>query len=462
MAGLKHQQEDQERRLSSAGAITPIDTSGRKKQRNVEGAGTEHTEAEKSVALQKPLGGRSLGKTSQGRSKLKADPEGISLNAYTELDKVSQIGESLHGSREKSWSGVKRKIRTMRMGTLYELKGRPLRRLVAADRLGFLPDDTRDREGPLTRATTFIMEQVQASSVGGMNITDSNLWRWDSRLENGRLNSWRRTNSEWKTVIRPESTLRARYNTSWGLIWDTGKWENLWRQLWRAKIFPRDKLWLWRIINKGCFTQERASAMEVAGPLCTMCQEKTENIEHMFLQCRKVRHNWQLLSNLHTVVTGVEEFSATSLIMSLEKLLTLAYSALLVIFIVFSRFVWRDRCNEVFERGPRSTPAKVILQEAELIAVGLAKRTASIDVQEKLEKTASDISKLRAFHQRAITARIQDGPHEEEGGRWYSSQGTRTSIGEEERRMCRRTVWEGHRIRERTNTELSRSSLPTD
>ncbi|KAL3694242.1 hypothetical protein R1sor_007893 [Riccia sorocarpa] len=138
----------------------------------------------------------------------------------------------------------------MRMNTLEDLKGTPILRLLAADRTGTLPDGHTEGEGPLSRAMSFVQEQVEASREGGLQITDPSLWRWDRDKHEGTTTTWERSNKEWRFILRPEYNLRARYNASWGLNWDTGKWEGLWKHLWKARLFPRDKLWVWRVINK--------------------------------------------------------------------------------------------------------------------------------------------------------------------------------------------------------------------
>ncbi|KAL3694243.1 hypothetical protein R1sor_007894 [Riccia sorocarpa] len=62
-SGAKHQQEDRDRRLSSAGAITPTDTSGRKKQ-NIGETGTEEAGSGPRIVMPQSSGGRSQGMTS--------------------------------------------------------------------------------------------------------------------------------------------------------------------------------------------------------------------------------------------------------------------------------------------------------------------------------------------------------------------------------------------------------------
>ncbi|KAL3688528.1 hypothetical protein R1sor_014837 [Riccia sorocarpa] len=65
IVGSKHQQEDRDRRLSSAGTTTPMDSDGRKKPRNAGGDGSEATRGGVTSAHQHPSGGRSPAGASQ-------------------------------------------------------------------------------------------------------------------------------------------------------------------------------------------------------------------------------------------------------------------------------------------------------------------------------------------------------------------------------------------------------------
>ncbi|KAL3685163.1 hypothetical protein R1sor_003185 [Riccia sorocarpa] len=227
-----------------------------------------------------------------------------------------------------------------------------------------------------------------------------------------------------------------------------------------SKTLPRDKLWLWRIVNKGFFTHERAAAMEVADPLCVRCKTGTENIEHMFLQCRKVNSSWQLIARLHGSATDGGEPHENSLIKALEKMLTPDGSTLLLLFIAFSRFVWRDQCNEVFKRNHRVTPVKVILQEAEKMALGLAKKQTAEDALAKLMTTSDNLARMRALHQRSIINDNDGGLREDENAQERYSHRLETNETNNDRRMCQRGAREGNRTRERSPSWCRESGDP--
>ncbi|KAL3683824.1 hypothetical protein R1sor_001846 [Riccia sorocarpa] len=192
---------------------------------------------------------------------------------------------------------------------------------------------------------------------------------WDKEASERDTQTWFRSNKEWRNTLKPASTLRARSNASWGLTWDTSKWEDLWKHLWKARLFPRDK---------------------------------------------PVKQIWQTLTNLHCRASGEDELRSTALISVVENLLKPANSALLVVFVACLRFTWRDRCKAVFEGKRRATPAQVILLEAERTIAGLKRKYISKDAQERIEKTTGNITMMAALNSRSVIDRTYLGSYNED------------------------------------------------
>ncbi|KAL3700210.1 hypothetical protein R1sor_018232 [Riccia sorocarpa] len=299
-----------------------------------------------------------------GRKRLQVAWKGKPLDIELEAEKVLQLGEMTEVSPDKSWNLIKRRVKTMRMETLRELQGIPIRRLIAADKVGYLPDTGATVEGPLSQATAFLATQVTTARRGGCTLSDPKLWKWRGDEDTSDNEGWAKNTSEWRKLIRSESNMRARLNASWGINWDTSMWRRLWKSLWSARLYPRGKLWVWKILNKGFFTMERAAAMGVEDPVCTRCKTRTENIDHMFLLCERVRRKWEDLAYLQQRESGRGDLGETSLVMLVEKKLPSDNLATMCCFIVASRHIWKERCHRVFRgakgesqnepaRGPR-------------------------------------------------------------------------------------------------------------
>ncbi|KAL3700770.1 hypothetical protein R1sor_018792 [Riccia sorocarpa] len=188
--------------------------------------------------------------------------------------------------------------------------------------------------------------------------------------------------------------MREKANASWGVSWDTQKWENLWKNLWKSVLFPRDKLWLWRVVNKGFFTLERASTFGVAEPRCTRCNQGTENIDHLFFGCMMVSGQWNKLENLHCRAVGKGNPS-TSLIQLIGKAVKPENAALLVSSVILLRHVWRNRCKMVYEAKQQSIPTDIILQEASRMIRTIQSKYKSTAKLEKIQACSKEIAIMR-------------------------------------------------------------------
>ncbi|KAL3688527.1 hypothetical protein R1sor_014836 [Riccia sorocarpa] len=229
------------------------------------------------------------------------------MDSGTGLDQVIQLGSSTYGGQGKMWIIIKRRIKTMRMRTLNEMKGRPIKRLMAADRLGFLPDNTRGGAGPLSMAVGFMSRMVEDSSTNGKKISDPSIWKWDDRECNRSGVSWKRMNLEWRLTLKEKSTLRVKYNASWGLNWDTGKWEELWKSFF-LEISYGFGVFVWRDRCREVF--ERGSDIT---PVKVILQETGKLVEGLSKKYRSDEVSKMLEDNVKKIALmgALNQYSAT-------------------------------------------------------------------------------------------------------------------------------------------------------
>ncbi|KAL3693350.1 hypothetical protein R1sor_007001 [Riccia sorocarpa] len=300
------------------------------------------------------------------RSKLRLIPEATRFDKDTSIDLIYKAGELLLQERKKGWQPVKRRLKTMRITYLSDLQGRLMRRLKAADLLGELPDTEIRVSGPLTEAVSLLAEWVKNMTRDNRRITDPTQWSWDPTSD-AKQTTWTKEIKEWKQIIIPPYQLRMKANASWGMNWDTRKWETLWKGVWQGSLFPRDKMWIWRILNKAFFTVERGATIGVTTAICKSCQQATENVDHMFLRCPHSIHTWGYLSDEIQQVTG-RRMRDTSLPELLEDVLDPRNLAAAILFVVSSRSIWKHRCKLVYEGKNEQVLVKVIVREAEKMA----------------------------------------------------------------------------------------------
>ncbi|KAL3676391.1 hypothetical protein R1sor_026339 [Riccia sorocarpa] len=83
--------------------------------------------------------------------------------------------------------------------------------------------------------------------------------------------------------------------------------------------------------------------MDVGNPECVKCSVGTENVDHLFLNCRHARRKWEDLEYLQQREAGRSDLGETSLVFLVEKMLAPDNLATLLCFVVSTRQIWRDR-----------------------------------------------------------------------------------------------------------------------
>ncbi|KAL3695915.1 hypothetical protein R1sor_009991 [Riccia sorocarpa] len=328
----------------------------------------------------------------RSRARLKPEVASSHLRRSTTMELAIRLGEAELGRMGRDWTAIRRRIRTMRVRDLGDLHGNSLERLRMADQTGTLPDRGMTTCGPTSEAFTLLDKYTVNAREDGHDITWPGLWKWSNQPAGEVQEEWGKTNKVWREYIRPPYKLREKLNSSWGKNWSTERWVKLWKSLWTFQSFHRDKLWVWRILNKGFFTSERAATMGVSEPVCDRCKRCTENIEHLFLQCQTAAATWQEIIGLLLQTTGLR-MAFTSLVDTLETLLKQPDISGFALFVAFSRATWRDRCAAVFNDRVTITPTKVILQAAEDTVVGLTKRFTAQSSMELLQKSSDTLAR---------------------------------------------------------------------
>ncbi|KAL3697642.1 hypothetical protein R1sor_011718 [Riccia sorocarpa] len=382
----------------------------------------------------------------QGRGKLQPQLENAVIHNQTEVEKLITAVGGFAKQRDQVWTPTIRRLRTMRVKTIDDLKTGPLSRLITADKLGYLPDRW-EVEGPSSEPITHIKGWVGRSSEDGSSITDKKLWKWPNEERDEDQFSWQRTNAEWREVIQKQYRLREKSNASWGVSWDTNKWEMLWKSLWQAPLFTRDKLWVWRVLNKGFFTMERAATMGMAEPICGRCKAATENVDHLFYMCSETKRQWEQLECLHNRATG-SSIQSTSLLGLLEVSLRPENAAFAAATVLLLRQIWRRRCKQVYEGRTQSIPLEAVLQAADRMTVNLKRKFTSASKLKVLQNCHKTLTLMRWFLSRdrygAVDSMNSPGQSSRNDGMTHSP-----NPEEDERRTDREDASDGRHPKER-------------
>ncbi|XP_054791189.1 uncharacterized protein LOC129296624 [Prosopis cineraria] len=73
----------------------------------------------------------------------------------------------------------------------------------------------------------------------------------------------------------------------------TGFLDNLWKQIWSLKIHLKVRHFMWQALNHSLATKEALFSPKCAAdPLCPICKENLETIEHLLLLCEWSHKVW--------------------------------------------------------------------------------------------------------------------------------------------------------------------------
>ncbi|XP_010687249.1 uncharacterized protein LOC104901378 [Beta vulgaris subsp. vulgaris] len=69
---------------------------------------------------------------------------------------------------------------------------------------------------------------------------------------------------------------------------------NSWTRLWKSDIFPKWKLFLWKIFNKALPTTDNLEKRKINGinNICCLCKQQSESLEHLFSDCHLSQRIW--------------------------------------------------------------------------------------------------------------------------------------------------------------------------
>ncbi|KAL3685488.1 hypothetical protein R1sor_003510 [Riccia sorocarpa] len=95
---------------------------------------------------------------SSGRKKLTFNRGNQQVDEEIRIECAVKLGETSLGTNPMGWTAIKRRIRTIRLETTADLKGRGMERLIAAEKLGGLSDQGEHAEGPVSAAASFLID----------------------------------------------------------------------------------------------------------------------------------------------------------------------------------------------------------------------------------------------------------------------------------------------------------------
>ncbi|XP_027184267.1 uncharacterized protein LOC113782585 [Coffea eugenioides] len=116
---------------------------------------------------------------------------------------------------------------------------------------------------------------------------DSYSW---SHSENGQYT----VSSAYDAITRRKNWLEGNGRDKGETSWEGGSGK-AWKQLWKMKIKHKQKLFVWKILNRALPCREVVHKRTGKGDLiCKRCGENTETVEHIFFQCKQAQMIWRM------------------------------------------------------------------------------------------------------------------------------------------------------------------------
>jgi hypothetical protein len=146
---------------------------------------------------------------------------------------------------------------------------------------------------------TLLAEFQRASRIRTDKVTEIKTWRWQT--------------SKAKRIHISASKVYHIMLDSKNDVTDLNRWWNLqdlpiiwkvrWLLIWSADIALRGRMFLWRIVAQGLFTDERASKF-IAGTENCRSQTELESIQHIFFTCLFAQNIWKQIAIFYSTPQG--------------------------------------------------------------------------------------------------------------------------------------------------------------
>ncbi|KAL3688832.1 hypothetical protein R1sor_015141 [Riccia sorocarpa] len=225
----------------------------------------------------------------------------------------------------------------------------------------------------LPRKTQELLDHGLVLEVESRELTQLD-WQW--RIGNRRLTSWSLSTQTCKKLMRGSPHDPTPLNKIWDRMDTSRRWAKRFTRLWKSFLPAREKSWMWKLLQHGLPTLERAVKWRPEGTAtCTRCTSEPENLSHLFWRCSKARRVW---SDFAYLAEGLPASPArpADFLAAIDAAFHGNSPAKYVPFVGLLRTIWISRNSEVYS-GRQNAPPLVltlrqILDMASALSYGLS------------------------------------------------------------------------------------------
>ncbi|KAL3681966.1 hypothetical protein R1sor_024922 [Riccia sorocarpa] len=240
-------------------------------------------------------------------------------------------------------------------------------------------------------------------------------WKWSDGA--AVLDTWKRSTQDWSKLACRKARKYQGMNRRWGVAEEPEEWAAAarWRHLWSGAAPMRNKIWIWRMLQKGLFTLDRAKKWGKSDGICMFCQQEEESLTHLFWDCRRLRARIQWIG---CVILGDSRGHPTLLqVMDAALKCHSTQPGPLILLSEFCRAVWLERNKRLFEEVSMAHPNWVVaatMKETIQIVIrnargeaGARRKTKCEEFVQHLDYTLQEDS-LRLAHVQAIFREVEE------------------------------------------------------
>ncbi|KAL3689125.1 hypothetical protein R1sor_015434 [Riccia sorocarpa] len=133
-------------------------------------------------------------------------------------------------------------------------------------------------------------QSLNVKHTAGWHLDDAE-WYWQPKQN--RYKGWDIPTRLCKTFTAKDQTDMRVLNKKWARDDTTRRWKRLWTKIWRSSITTKEKVWIWKIVQQGIPSLERICKWRGDPDTCRRCNDNTESLTQIFIECPKAKSKWQ-------------------------------------------------------------------------------------------------------------------------------------------------------------------------
>ncbi|KAL3694386.1 hypothetical protein R1sor_008037 [Riccia sorocarpa] len=179
-------------------------------------------------------------------------------------------------------------------------------------------------------------------------------WKW--RVGNRHTSSWTLSTKTCKKLLTRRISGHSPMNRKWGRADSPRRWAKRLTKVWKSFLPPREKAWMWKLIQHGLPTLERIRKWRQDEPgTCRRCNREAESPSHLFWSCEHARLVWNDTRFLTEETTGFFPCQV-GLIEEIDEAFRGNCPEKYFLLMAILRTIWLDRNTKVYTGNTTKLP----------------------------------------------------------------------------------------------------------